>query len=617
LTLQDYIMSKVLYIPAAVAILLSAGCAEQPRTAGLPSVPGAHTASADWTLPEGSLAQSDDQDDDDGGPTLEDRARALFGDKALRGTLPGNELSQELLFKFLLSEIASQRGNVQMAAQGYLELAKATRDPRLAKRATELAAFGRLQNLALESSKLWLELDKNNAQARQTVAALLVSSNKLSEAKPYLQALISSDGNVAAGFMQLHSLLGKHPDRKAVLDVTKDLAKAYPQLPEAHFAVAQAAISAGNFDVATAEVKEALRIKPEWELGALLNAQILQEKQSPGKATDYLRGFLETYPKSREVRANYARLLIAGKQLKEARDQYQIMLNDTPTNPDIVVTMGLLSLQMNELDAAEASFKRALELKYRDVDSLHFYLGQVYEERKQYDEAMKHYAAVAGGEQYVASQARYAFLLGRQNKVAEAREYLQNVKTTTDEQRALLIQAEAQLLREARDYQGSYEVLSKALQAHPDQPDLLYDSAMAAEKLDRLDVVETNLRKLITLKPDHAQAYNALGYTLADRTDRYKEAKQYIEKALTLSPDDPFILDSMGWVMYRMGNAKEGLEFLQRAFAKRPDPEIAAHIGEVLWARGQRQDAEKVWRDASKGNPDNELLQATMKRFLR
>jgi Flp pilus assembly protein TadD len=140
---------------------------------------------------------------------------------------------------------------------------------------------------------------------------------------------------------------------------------------------------------------------------------------------------------------------------------------------------------------------------------------------------------------------------------------------------------------------------------------------MAAEKLDRIDVVEANLRKLIALKPDHAQAYNALGYTLADRTDRYKEAKQYIEKALTLSPDDPFILDSMGWVLYRMGNAKEGLDFLQRAYTKRPDPEIAAHIGEVLWARGQKQDAEKVWRDASKGSPDNELLQATMKRFLR
>jgi tetratricopeptide (TPR) repeat protein len=615
MTLQDYTMSKVFFLPVAAAMLMCSACAQQPRNSAA-SATGAHTASADWTLPA-RLAQTEDQDGEDEAPSLEDRARAMFKDKPLSGTLPQNELNSELLFKYLVAEIASQRGNVQAAAQGFLELAKTTRDPRLAKRATELAAFGRLQTLALESAKLWLELDKNNPQAKQTVAALLVSNNKLSEAKPYLEALLAADGNVGTGFMQLHSLLGKHPDRNAVLSVTRDLAKTYPQLPEAHFAVAQAAIGANNYDLATTEVKEALRLKPDWELGALLNAQIIQEKQSNANALEYLRGFLDTYPKSREVRANYARLLIASKQLKEARDQYQLMLNETPTNPDVVVTMGLLSLQMNDYDQAETSFKRALELKYRDMDTLHFYLGQVYEEKKQYDEAMKQYSAVAGGEQYVASQARYAFLLARQNKVAEAREYLQNVKATTDEQRALLVQAEAQVLREAKDYQGSFDVLNKALQAHPDQPDLLYDSAMAAEKLDRIDVVETNLRKLISLKPDHAQAYNALGYTLADRTDRFKEAKQYIEKALTLSPDDPFILDSMGWVLYRMGNAKEGLDFLQRAFAKRPDPEIAAHIGEVLWARGQKQDAEKVWRDASKGSPDNELLQSTMKRFMR
>src|SRR5215813_12774260 len=274
-------MSKALYISVAVWMLAGAGCAQQPRMSGAtPS--GARTASVDWTLPTSTLAQVEDQDqeDDDAMPSLEERARALFGDKPLRGTLPGNELNQELLFKFLVAEIAGQRGNTQLAAQSYLELAKATRDPRLAKRATELAAFGRLQGLALESAKLWLELDKNNTQARQTVTALLVSNNKLAEAKPYLQALISADGNVAAGFMQLHSLLGKYSDHNAVLSVTKDLAKGYPQLPEAHFAIAQAAIGAGNYDLATAEANEALKIKPDWELGALLNAQIIQEKQS-------------------------------------------------------------------------------------------------------------------------------------------------------------------------------------------------------------------------------------------------------------------------------------------------------------------------------------------------
>jgi tetratricopeptide (TPR) repeat protein len=575
------------------------------------------TASTDWSVavqPDGSGGQADDDGDDAG---FEDRARAVLGNKPLRGTLPDTELNQELLFKFLMSEIAAQRGDVQLAAQGYLDMAKSTRDPRLAKRATEIAAYGRLQSQALEAARLWLDLDKNNPQARQTLAALLVSSNKLSEAKPLLEALITADGNAAAGFMQLNSMLAKHPDRNAVLAITKELAKGYPQLPEAHFAVAQAAFSAGKYDEAAAEIKQALDMRPDWEIGALFNAQLLQQRVATDKAIEYLQGFLRSYPKSREVRASYARLLLNNKELKEARAQYQLLLEDQPTNADIVVTIGLLSLQLNEFESAETWLKRGLELKYRDPDSLRFYLGQVCEERKRFDEAMKYYASVQGGDQFVPAQARYAFLLGRQNKLAEAREYLQNVQTANDEQRALLIQAEAQLLREAKDYQQSYDLLNKALQRQPENVDLLYDSAMAAEKLDRIDVLEANLHKLIALKPDHAQAYNALGYTLADRTDRLKEAKGYIDKALKLSPDDPFILDSMGWVLYRLGDSKQALAYLQRAYTQRPDPEIAAHVGEVLWVRGQQQEAEKLWRDASKENPDNELLQATMKRYLR
>lgn len=609
-------MSKLHILTAAAALLGVCGCAQQPTASGPLPLPMTQTASTDWAVavqPDGTLAPDDDGD----GATMEDRARAVLGNKPLRGTLPANELNQDLLFKFLLSEIAAQRGDLQFAVQGYLDMARKTRDPRLAKRATEIAAYGRLQTQALEAARLWLELDKNNPQARQTLAALLVSSNKLSEAKPLLEALISADGNVASGFMQLNSMLAKHPDRNAVLSITKELAKGYPQLPEAHFAIAQAAFSAGKYDEATAEIKQALAIKPDWEAGALFNAQILQQRESNAKAIEYLQRFLDTYPKAREIRASYARLLINNKQLKEARAEYQLLLEDQPANADIVVTIGLLSLQMNEFATAETWLKRGLELKYRDPDSLRFYLGQACEEGKRFDEAMKYYAAVQGGDQFVPAQARYAFLLGRQNKLAEAREYLQNVRTSSDEQRALLIQAEAQLLREAKDYQQSYDLLNQALEKQPENVDLLYDSAMAAEKLDRIDVVEANLRKLIALKPDHAQAYNALGYTLADRTDRLKEAKGYIDKALKLLPDDPFILDSMGWVLYRLGDYKGALDYLQRAYGLRPDPEIAAHVGEVLWVRGQQQEAEKVWRDASKDNPDNELLQATIKRYSR
>ncbi len=606
-----------LQLLAAVALAATVGaCAHQPHTnAG--AARDTRTASADgaWPLsPWSDLAQAGD-DDGDG---LEDRARQVFGTAPPPpANLPDKSLDQELLFKFLLSEIAGQRGNLQLAAQGYLDMAKSTRDPRLAKRATEIANYARLPALALEASRLWYDTDKGNPQARQALVSALLANNKLQEAKPLLQAMLSADGDIAHGFLQLQSLLGKAGDKAAVLNITRELAKSYPQMPEAHFAVAQAAFVAGKYEMANSEAAEAMRLRPDWELGALLQAQMIQQRDSPAKAAEYLEAFLAAHPKARDVRANYARLLIGSKKLKEARAQYQLMFDEQPTNADVAVTIGLLSLQLDEFDTAEASLKRGLALGYRDPDTLRFYIGQSFEERKRDAEAMVWYRQVEGGDQYIPAQARYAFLLSRQNKLAEARDYLQNVQVQTDEQRAMLIQAEAQLLREAKNYQESYAVLARALQVQPDNVDLLYDTALAAEKLDKLDVAEANLRKLIKLKPDHAQAYNALGYTLADRTDRLKEAKEYIEKALKLSPDDPFILDSMGWVQFRMGNHKDGLDYLQRAYTQRPDPEIAAHLGEVLWVKGRPADAEKVWRDSAQEHPENELLQGTMKRFLK
>lgn len=594
--------------------LTLAGCAQHPVQGPIGfSPPGLTVSTQDVALSSDMrLAQQDDDEE-----SLEQRARRVFANQPPPpSNLPNTALDQELLFKFLLSEIASQRGNAQLAAQGYLEMARSTRDPRLARRATEIATYARLQSIALESARLWYELDKGNLQARQSLVGLLLSGNKIGEAKPHLQALINAEGNPAQGFMQLHSLMSKHPDKQAVYTVVKDLAQGYKQMPEAHFALAQAAYSAGKFDVAFTEVREAMKLRPDWEIGALLQAQMLQQRDSAHAALEYLRAFLQSYPRAREARANYARLLIGEKQLKEARAQYQTMLDEQPGNADIVVTIGLLSLQMDEFDVAEANLKRGLELNYRDPDTLRFYIGQSYEERKRYRDAMQWYSQVTEGDQFVAAQTRYAFLLGRQNTLAEAREYLQNVRVQSDEQRAMLIQAEAQLLREAKNYRESYDLLAGALERQPENPDLLYDSALAAEKLDKLEVVEANLRKLIKLKPDHAQAYNALGYTLADRTDRYAEAKQYIEKALALSPEDPFILDSMGWVSYRMGSTAEGLGYLERAYTARPDPEIAAHLGEVLWMKGRKADAEKLWRASQKEHPENELLQETIKRYL-
>ncbi|MBI3069580.1 MAG: tetratricopeptide repeat protein, partial [Betaproteobacteria bacterium] len=261
--------------------------------------------------------------------------------------------------------------------------------------------------------------------------------------------------------------------------------------------------------------------------------------------------------------------------------------------------------------------KRTLEMGYKDPDAVRYYLGQVNEERKRFDDALTWYGEVAGGEQYVAAHARYAGILAKQGRLGDARAHLQQVAARDIQQRVQLTQAEAQLLRDAAAYREAFELLGHALEKTPNSPELLYDHAMAAEKVDRLDVLEANLRKLIEMRPTNAHAYNALGYTLADRNERLEEARGLIAKALELAPDDPFIMDSMGWVLYRMGNIKEGLDYLQRAYALRPDPEIAAHLGEVLWMQGRREEARKIWADSLKDHPRNEVLENTIKRLTK
>jgi tetratricopeptide (TPR) repeat protein len=526
-------------------------------------------------------------------------------------------LDSDLLYKFLLAEIAGQRGNYQIAAQAYLEMAKTTRDPRIARRATEVALYGRYTNIALEAAKLWLATEKDSTAARQTLASLFVSSNDLQAAKPLLQQMLAADGdNVPQSLAQLYPLLAKHADKNAVLMLVKELTKPYQERPEAHLAVAEASLAVNKYDVALAEIREAMRLRPDWEAGALFQAQLLN-RESHAKALDYLKSFLATYPKAQEVRLGYARQLINDKKYPEARAEFQRLLDDNPNNSDIAVTVALLSVQMNDLDIAEAQLKRVLELDYKDPDAVRFHLGQINEERKRYDEAARWYLSVEEGEQYVPANAHYAFILAKQDKLAQAREHLQKLEPQNDAQRVQILQSEAQLMREAKDYQESFAILRKALDVQPDQPELLYDVALAAEKIDRIDIAETNLRRLIVLKPDHAQAYNALGYTLADRTDRLTEARGYIEKALKLAPEDPFILDSMGWVEYRLGHFAQGLQYLERAFQQRPDPEIAAHLGEVMWARGDKPGAEKIWRDALRDNPENDELQKVIKKYLR
>lgn len=532
-------------------------------------------------------------------------------------SLPAHELTRDILFKVMLAEVAVQRGQPQVAVSAYLDVARQTQDPRIAQRATEIAWNARMIPAALEAAGIWLKADPGSQRARQVLAALLLNQAKVAEALPHLENWLAADpSHVGQNFLQIYSLLARNPDRKTVLEALQKLAARYPEVPEARLVVAQAAWNADESELSLAEAQAALALRPDWEVAALFQAQVLQ-RRSNGEALAYLAGYLERNPKAKDARLNYARLLVAERNYPEARKQFEVLLKDFPQNADVTVAVALLAMQARDYDAAESHLKRALSLGYKDPDSVRLYLGQVEEERKRFDAALQWYASVEPGEQYINAQTRYASVLAKQGRLEEARAHLRQVNARTSQQRIQLTQAEASILREAMAYQEAFDLLSRALESSPDNPDLLYDHAMAAEKVNRIDVLESNLRKLIKLRPDHAHAYNALGYTFADRNERLDEARELIETALKLAPDDPFILDSMGWVLYRLGRVEEALGYLHRAYALRPDPEIAAHLGELLWIEGKREEAEKIWTDMLREHPKNEVLQNTIKRFLR
>lgn len=532
-------------------------------------------------------------------------------------SLPAQDLTGTMLYEFLLGEIAGQRGEPELAAQTYLALARRTRDPRVARRAMELAGAARMQSLALEAAMLWHDIEPQSTRALQTVTALLIGARRLDDAEPYLAKLLSApDTSTPNAFLQLGRLLGRHPDHAAVLRVVRRLAQNYPDLPEARFAVAQSAYAAGEDAEALEAVRQAALMRPGWESAALFEAQVLQRK-APAEAAARLGAFLEKHPQSREARLGFARLLVVERRYPEARAQFERLLAAFPDNAEVIHAVGLLAFQLKDFAMAEANLKRLLTLEIRDPDSVRFTLGQVAEEQKDWARAIRWFEEIVAGDHYLPARLRIANAVFRQGRLGEAREYIRSIKVSENQQRVQLVVAEAQLLREANQHGDAFDLLGRALAEEPDQPELLYDIALTAEKLERFDVLEAQLRKLIQKRPEHAHAYNALGYSLADRNIRLGEARKLIEKALELSPEDAFIIDSMGWVLYRQGDIKGAVEYLERAYRARPDAEIGAHLGEVLWVRGSRDEATRIWDESLKAHPDNETLRRTIERLRK
>jgi tetratricopeptide (TPR) repeat protein len=534
--------------------------------------------------------------------------------------VPDVNLSGALLYQLMAAEVAAQRGDIGAAYATYLKLARETRDPRLARRATELALQGRALAESLEAAKLWHELAPRSNEATQAVAMLYAASGKFDESYALFSEQLKTTAQPAEELARIQRALTRSQDRAGAFVLLERLAQPFGKTAEVRLVLANGAQAAGLNARAIEEAKAAVDLAPDSERAALTAAQYMQATDRKG-ALALLARYLERQPKSSDGRLAYARLLIADKQYDAARGQFERLLQADPKNPDLVYSMALLSMQGNLKADARRYLERYLTLleepgnEERDADNAYLNLAQLAEEDKQYGEALKWLRKVEGGEEYVPARVREATVLAKMNKLEEGRKVLREIKPRSEDERVQLVIAEAQLLRDAKRQEESYAMLAQALEKTPDNLALLYDTAMAAERTNRLVEMERHLRRVIELKPDYAHAYNALGYTFADRSTRLPEALQLIEKANQLSPDDPYILDSLGWVHFRMGDLKRAREVLERAYNAKPEAEVAIHLAEVLWAAGDQDGARKLLREVLAQEPGNELLKSTIARL--
>lgn len=531
--------------------------------------------------------------------------------------VPPVTLSSGLLYQLLVGEVSAQRGELEMSAHAYHQAAVSTRDPRLARRATQIAVYAQDYTTALKAARLWVELSPDALDAQQSLAALLIRQGRADEALTHLEKLLglSRDGT-AHGFMLVTNILAREQDKRRALQVMEALVAPRGEDPNAVFSYANLAYLVEEYPLAAQQIERLLTMQPGLPRALVLKANVLRKLGRDEEALEAYRTALEALPKDSALRLGYARMLVDMERLPAAREQFRLLGKQLPDNADVAYAEGLLAMQAGDLDQAEKHFKRLLKLGQR-IDEAAYALGQIAETRNRPEEALQWYRQVSDGSSYMDAMVRSAVLINRQQGLAAARAYLRGIELQTSQQELRLRLVEAELLRDAGQREEAQQVYDEALQQFPDNIELLYARAMNAEGLGRLDLLERDLNAILKQEPDNVQALNALGYTLADRTNRYREAYDLVRRAYEQRPDDPAIIDSMGWVYFRLGRLEEAEQYLRRALDKHFDAEIAAHLGEVLWVRGRQDEARRIWQDALQRAPDHTLLKQVIKRFTQ
>ncbi len=544
----------------------------------------------------------------DGTPPVEDTAPAAVAKPQVYGSF-----SEETLLSLLTAELAGQRNRFDIALENYIQQANETQDAGVAERGFRIAEYLGADEPALETSLIWAKNAPDNLEAQRAAAIQLARAGRYDESMVYMEKVLQGQGDTHFDFLAL-SAAETDPDTRAGLLQSFDrLLVKYPDNGQLLFGKALLLQQDGHPDTALTLLEDQKAATHD-VAPLLLRARLLQGMKRGDEAVPLLEKGIKQHPDDKRLRLAYARLLVEQNRLDDAKVEFASLVQQFPDDDDLRFSLALVCLEAQAWEEAIGYLQDLVE-RNSHVDAAHFNLGRAYEELNQKDNAVQEFAQVGPGNDYLPAQLRQANILFDTGRSGEAAKLLAEARDSQPDYaiQLYLIEVEAQSSRQ--HYDDAWAVIEKALKQYPDDLNLLYTRAMLAEKRNDLAQLEKDLRTILSREPDNSMALNALGYTLVDRTTRYAEGRELIQKAHKLSPEDPAILDSLGWANYRTGNLDEAESLLRQALERFPDAEVAAHLGEVLWANGKQPEAKKIWAAAQKEQPDNTILRETLKRL--
>ena len=525
------------------------------------------------------------------------------------------ELDEDLIYSYLVGEIGAHRGELRLSQTHYQHAAILARDAYAAERATRIALHLKDYQAGLAAARRWVELDPNNIAARQLTAVLFLRDGQSEQAGEQLDALVKiADARGSDGFLQAAGALSLESDRAGAEQLMQGLAERHPGDVRALYALAVLETAHRQFAGAETRLREVIERKPEWEQPRVLLSRVLVAQSERDKALAFLADSVHDNPDSVLLRTSYSRLLVDAGSYPEALEQFRNLYRLKPEDDEIAFGYAMLATQQELWDEARPLWQELRGTPDRQ-DEATYYLAQVEEQDGNDELAIGLFRSVGGAELKVDAVMRSAQILARTGRLAEARDALQQARIANPGRATDLYIAETQLVQKYADADDALALYATAISAYPDNPDLLYNRALFVVELGDFAWMERDLLKLLDKDPDHADALNALGYTLADRNERLDEAFAYVARALKLRPDSAAILDSMGWVLYRQGDLAQATSYLRRALQLNQDDEIAAHLGEVLWVSGKHADARAVWREGLEHAPDSDKIRSAIERL--